>query len=68
MTTLDARGVSCPEPLLMLKSALKTQTSLTLLVDSKAAHEHCESFAKKQGLAVEVELVGDTFTLRISAS
>ncbi|MCL2361364.1 MAG: sulfurtransferase TusA family protein [Defluviitaleaceae bacterium] len=65
MTTLDARGVSCPEPLLMLQTALKTDKSLVLLVDSKNAFENCESYARKQGFTVETEIDDDTFKLRI---
>ena len=65
MTTLDARGVSCPEPLLMLKAALEKENSLVLLVDSKNALENCDSYARKQGLAVETERDDDTFKLLI---
>ena len=67
MITLDARGISCPEPQLMLKNALKMQSQLTLLVDSKAALNNCESFAKKQGHDVDIEKEGDTFKLLVRA-
>ncbi|MCL2397634.1 MAG: sulfurtransferase TusA family protein [Defluviitaleaceae bacterium] len=67
MTTLDARGISCPEPLIMLKKALKSQTPLTLLVDSKNAYENCELFAKKQGFVVTVQKDSDAYTLHIGA-
>lgn len=63
MTTLDARGISCPEPLLMLKKALKTEVEFTLLVDSKNAFDNCEDFAKKQGFTVEKE--NDEYKMRI---
>jgi len=66
MTTLDARGISCPEPLIMLQNALKTQAQLTLLVDSKAAHDNCEAFAKKQGFAVDTQKEGDIFKMLIA--
>ncbi|MCL2221118.1 MAG: sulfurtransferase TusA family protein [Oscillospiraceae bacterium] len=65
MTTLDARGVSCPEPLLMLKSALKNESSIELLVDSKNAFENCESYAKKLGFTVEFEKNDDTYKMQI---
>ena len=67
MTTLDARGISCPEPLLMLKNALKTQAQLAMLVDSKAALDNCEGYAKKQGFTVDIEKEGDTFNMLIAA-
>jgi len=49
----------------MLKNALETADSLEMLVDSKNAFENCESYAKKQGLAVETQKDGDIFKLRI---
>ena len=65
MTTLDARGVSCPEPLLMLKSALKNETSIELLVDRKNAYENCENYAKKLGFIVEFEKSDGTYRMQI---
>ncbi|MCL2217132.1 MAG: sulfurtransferase TusA family protein [Defluviitaleaceae bacterium] len=65
MTTIDARGFSCPEPLIMLESSLKTESSLEFLVDSKNAWENCLDFAKKQGLSVETEKTDDTFRIRV---
>ena len=66
MTTLNACGISCPEPLLMLKKALKTETELTLLVDSKNAFNNCKEFAEKQGFTVETERENDTYKMRIT--
>ena len=68
MMTLDARGISCPEPLIMLKNALKAEAQLTMLVDNKATLDNCEKFAKKQGFAVDVEKDGEVFKLLIRAS
>ena len=63
--TLDARGISCPEPLIMLKQKLKTESELTLLVDSKNAMQNCKTFAVKQGFLVEVENGVDEYTMKI---
>jgi len=52
MKTLDARGISCPEPLIMLKNSLKTEKEVLLYLDSKNALSNCESYAKKQGFTV----------------
>jgi len=65
MTTIDARGISCPEPLILLKQGLKTQTKLTLLVDSKNAMQNCEAFATKQGFTVKSTLNTDEYTMEI---
>jgi len=50
----------------MLKKALKTESALVLLVDSKNANENCKSFATKQGFTVNSIIDGDTFTLQIN--
>lgn len=67
MKTLDARGVSCPEPLVMLKEALKTAAELTLLVDSKNAWENCRHFAEKHGFTVETTKEDGDYMMRIQA-
>ena len=66
MTTLDARGFSCPEPLIMLKNALKTEAELVLMVDSKNAFENCREYAKKQGRTVETTRDGDDYKMQIA--
>ena len=67
MITLDARGISCPEPLIMLKRALKTERELLMVVDNKAALANCKGFAKKEGFTVAEKINGDTFEMRIRA-
>jgi len=66
MITLDARGISCPEPLLMLKNALKTDNKLIFLVDSKNAFTNCEDYARKQGFTVETEQENDVYKMQIT--
>jgi len=65
MTTIDARGVSCPEPVIMLKKALKTELELILLVDNKIALQNCEGFANMQGCTVETQKEDDVYKMRI---
>jgi len=65
MKVLDACGYSCPEPLLMLQKALKTDLELTLLVDSKNARKDCEEYAKRQGFTVNVVTENEVFKLVI---
>ena len=67
MKTLDACGISCPEPVIMLKKALKTETELFLLVDNKFALENCEKYAKKQGFSVDITIDGEIYKLHIRA-
>jgi TusA-related sulfurtransferase len=65
MKTVDARGMSCPEPLLRLKEALKSEQEITLLLDSKNAAENCSSYAMREGYSVAVTNDNDEYTLQI---
>ena len=67
MTTLDARGISCPEPLIMLKNALSNEKELVMLLDSRNALENCSDFARKQGFDVEVTEEQGDYKVQISA-
>lgn len=66
MKTLDACGISCPEPVLMLKQALKTETELVLLVDSKNAFDNCKDFAEKQGFVTTSEKENDIYRIKVT--
>ena len=66
MKTVDACGISCPEPLLMLKNALKTEKEIMLLLDSKNALDNCEDYAKKQGLFVSTTTENAVFKVHIT--
>ena len=68
MITLDACGISCPEPLLMLKKALKTEKEVVLLVDSKNALDNCEDYARKNGFSVNTTEGADNYKLHITVS
>jgi TusA-related sulfurtransferase len=64
---LDACGVSCPEPLVMLKKAFQTETELVILVDSKSTLLNCEKYAKSNGFSVETEKENDIYKMRMKA-
>ena len=66
MKTIDACGISCPEPLLMLKNALLTEQEIMLLVDSKNALDNCKSYAIKQGLSVNTVTDADKYKIHIT--
>ena len=56
MKEIDARGLSCPEPVMMAKAALDAgEQELTVLVDNGAAKENVSRQAKKHGKDVTVE-------------
>ncbi len=66
MKRIDARGLSCPEPVIMTKNALASkESSYEVLVDNIAAKENVSRFARHQGYQVQVEENGDDYLLRI---
>ena len=66
MKTVDVCGMSCPEPVLRLKNALKDNDGIELILDSKTAVENCENFAKRNKCSVEKKTEGDKFILYIN--
>lgn len=63
MKELDVRGLSCPEPVLILKNALETDKSSTYKVLANEAHtvKNLQNFAKTQGKNVEIKEIGDEY-------
>lgn len=64
---IDARGYSCPEPVIMVKKAMETKdTAYDVLVDNRAAVENITRFVTHSGYAVDVQSEGDDFRLHIT--
>ncbi len=64
---LDARGLSCPEPVVMIRKAMTTKAdSYTMVVDNPTAKENVTRYAEHQGYTVTVTENGDEFTLTIA--
>ncbi|MEG0765247.1 MAG: sulfurtransferase TusA family protein [Pseudoflavonifractor sp.] len=67
MNELDARGYSCPEPVLMTKRALaEGGRPLKVLVDNTTPLENITRFASNAGYAVEHRPLGDDYELVIT--
>ena len=66
MKTVDARGYSCPEPVLMTKNALQNTCPLTVLVDNKIALGNITRFAENAGYQVSSKPTGDDFEIIIT--
>ena len=64
---VDARGLSCPEPVLLAKEALESIAAGTVvvLVETATSRENVTRLARGMGCAVEVEEAGDDFRLTI---
>lgn len=67
-TIIDARGRSCPEPVLMTKKAIASaEKSYEVLVDNNTAAGNVTRFANNAGYSVETSKDGDVFHLKLKA-
>lgn len=63
---LDARGLSCPEPVVMIRKAMMTKESeYTMVVDNVTSKENVTRYAEHQGYTVTVTEQGGEYTLNI---
>lgn len=64
---VDARGYSCPMPVVMVQNELKKNAPATLevLVDSQTCVENVTRFGEKQGYAVTCAAEGEDFRLTL---
>ena len=67
MYEVDARGLSCPEPVMLTSQALKShgKETIKVLVSELHTRANVEKFAKSQGRTVTVTEKGDEFELVI---
>lgn len=61
LKTVDARGLSCPEPVLMTQDALKEAGGAAIAVDVSAptARDNVKNLLEQQGRTVSVEDTAD---------
>ena len=57
MTEVDARGLSCPIPVVKTKQAMESNPSeeITVLIDSNVAKENVTRLAESKKYSIEVE-------------
>ena len=65
---IDARGFSCPQPVLMVQQAVKRDApkTLTVLGDDQCAVGNIRRFAASQGYQVRVTEQGEEFSLELT--
>lgn len=64
---IDARGRSCPEPVIMIKKAMSSkEKQYTMLVDSKTALENITRFSKHNGYDLCYTEEDGVYTLNIT--
>lgn len=68
-TTLDCRGLPCPQPVLQVKEALEQGAAhVEVLVDNEASSKNVQRFASRLGHAVQVEQTdANCYRLNITA-
>lgn len=64
MKEIDARGLSCPQPVLLFAQEAKTGTAeINVLVDDFAPLENVSRYAENHGYAVNVKEADDYSTI-----
>ena len=65
---IDARGLSCPMPVVMTQKAIQKSkpASLEVLVDAQVAVENVTRYAQSQGYQTKVEAQGPDFKLTLT--
>ncbi|NLY67906.1 MAG: SirA family protein [Tissierellia bacterium] len=65
MEKVDARGISCPQPVLMAKNAIeKSPEGIDILVDNNTAKNNVSRFLKNQGYKLEYENEGEDILIK----
>lgn len=64
---LDARGLSCPEPVIMIRRAMETnENEYRITVDNRTSVENITRYGEHQGYSVSVETAGDDYILTLT--
>ena len=67
MKTVDARGLSCPQPVLLARKAMEAGPfPIEVLVETVTSRENVRRMAEKAGCTVTVAEMGDGFKLTLS--
>lgn len=66
LNLIDARGRSCPEPVLMTKKGLgANKQGIEVVVDNTTARDNIRRFAGNLGYKINISEKGEDFVLRI---
>ena len=63
---VDARGLPCPQPVIMTRNALQESTAVTTIVDNETARHNVTRMAEKAGCTVQAEERDDGIYLHIA--
>ena len=66
-TTVDARGLSCPQPVILARGAIQGgEFPIEVLVETVTSRENVRRAAERLGCVVQVEDLGDEFRLTLT--
>jgi len=64
---IDARGLSCPQPVVLTQKAIKSGlTEFQVLVDAEVSKENVLRCVASNSLSADVSVEGDVFTISVS--
>ena len=67
MKIIDARGLSCPEPVILTRQALASgEASYQVIVDNNTSKENVTRYAHHQGYQVSISEQDGDYTLSLS--
>ena len=68
MIEVDARGFSCPIPVVKTKKAIddNPKEQIAVLVETEVSKENVSRLARSKGYSIEVEEVSDEYRLVLS--
>lgn len=67
MVQIDARGLSCPEPVVRTQKGIAANPEgISVLVDAVVCVENIKRFASSRGYAVKVDENGGEYTLTLT--
>jgi tRNA 2-thiouridine synthesizing protein A len=68
MTEVDARGLSCPMPVIKTKEAIESAESgpIVVIVNDGTARDNVTRLARSRGFEVSVEEKGEDFYLTLA--
>jgi TusA-related sulfurtransferase len=66
LNKIDARGLSCPQPVLLTKKGIeKNPEGIQVVVDNTTARDNISRFSGISGYKVEVSVQGSEFLLTL---
>lgn len=66
MVTVDARGLSCPEPVILTMNEAKNGTKeFDVLVDAEVCKDNVKRYAENNGFNVDIKKEGSEYILKL---